>query len=515
MSNPSSQVYGGDVITSIVIDPGSYTTNIGYSGTDCPQVILPSNYGSYTNSQKQPEESADDNTEQLTSNTEDEQTDDYSPNKKKLKRWKRVFGEQSICIPRPDYEIKPVVENGIIVDWDAAQEQWTWALETQMYLSSNKGIPALLTEPIWNTVNNRKKSLEVLLEGLDFEACYLAANPTCVSFAAGRPNCLVVDIGHDTCGVSPVVDGMTLSKSSLRNFFAGKYLNELIRQYLNPREIIPLFAIEKRRPEFKKRVFEYSVDKSLYNFANDRGVFQEIKETLCQVSPTLPLKRRKTELEALAKRSIEMPWTEELVVDNMTRYSFGEQLFEVQKENIPENWDVSKDGTVMTWHNDYVPLKRNKPGVNSAKNGEDTPQLPNTEKSTASNPEEDTNENGKRTLQEGEEEKHEIYGITDLVYSSIMASDVDLRATFAHNIVLTGGTSLIPGLSDRLMYELNQRLPSLKFRILSSGHSRERLYQSWLGGSILTSLGTVHQLWVGKEEYAEVGPDRLLNDRFR
>ena len=63
-------------------------------------------------------------------------------------------------------------------------------------------------------------------------------------------------------------------------------------------------------------------------------------------------------------------------------------------------------------------------------------------------------------------------GITDLVYSSIMASDVDLRATFAHNIVLTGGTSLIPGLSDRLMYELNQRLPSLKFRILSSGHSR-------------------------------------------
>ena len=104
-----------------------------------------------------------------------------------------------------------------------------------------------------------------------------------------------------------------------------------------------------------------------------------------------------------------MPWTEELVVDNVTRYSFGEQLFEVQKENIPENWEISKDGTVKTWHNDYVPLKRNKPGVNSAKNGEDTPQLPNTEKSTASNTEEDTNENGKRTLQAGEEEKHEIY----------------------------------------------------------------------------------------------------------
>lgn len=98
---------------------------------------------------------------------------------------------------------------------------------------------------------------------------------------------------------------------------------------------------------------------------------------------------------------------------------------------------------------------------------------------------------------------------------SIMSSDVDLRATLAHNVVLTGGTSSIPGLSDRLMTELNKILPSLKFRILTTGHTIERQYQSWLGGSILTSLGTFHQLWVGKKEYEEVGVERLLNDRFR
>ena len=479
MSNPSFQVYGGDEVSAVVIDPGSYVTNIGHAGTDCPQVAVPSCYGSYTS-----------------------EADSEGAKKP------RVFAEQSIGFPRADYEIKPIVESGVITDWDAAQEQWTWALEKELCMESNKGTAALLTEPIWNPVANRKKSLEVLLEGLDFSAAYLSSQPTCVSFAAGRPNCLVVDVGHDTCSVSPVVDGMTLSKSTVRSPFAGKYINHLLAQYLAPREIVPLFAVEQRRPNFKKKEFAFTVSPSLYTYANDREVFQEMKETLCQVSPDGPLEGMKESLEKQSKRSIETHWGENIVFDNMTRYGFAEQLFAVNTEDIPEGWDFSKDGTVETWHNDYVPLKRNKPNSGN----KDTSVAPS-EPSTA--PEEQTNENGKRPMQDGATQKNEIYGLTDLVYASIMEADVDLRASLAHNIVLTGGSSQIPGLSDRLMHDLSSRLQALKFRILTAGNSRERQYQSWLGGSILASLGTFHQLWVGKEEYAEVGPDRLLNDRFR
>ena len=49
MTSTTSQVYGGDEISAIVIDPGSYVTNIGFSGTDCPQVILTSSFGEYIN----------------------------------------------------------------------------------------------------------------------------------------------------------------------------------------------------------------------------------------------------------------------------------------------------------------------------------------------------------------------------------------------------------------------------------------------------------------------------------
>lgn len=480
MSNPTLQVYGGDEVSAVIIDPGSYVTNIGHAGTDCPQVSVPSQYGHYTK-EKEGEES----------------------------KSKKVFAEQSIGFPRADYEIKPIVENGVITDWDAAQEQWQWALEKEMFMDSNKGTAALLTEPIWNPVANRKKSLEVLLEGLDFGACYLSSAPTCVSFAAGRPNCLVVDVGHDTCSVSPVVDGMTLSKSTVRSPFAGKYINHLLEKYLAPRDIVPLFAVAQKRPDFKKKEFDFEVSPSLYSYANNHEVFQEMKETLCQVSPDGPLDTMKESLEKQAKRSIETHWGENIVFDNVTRYGFAEQLFAVNEADIPDDFDFSKDGTVETWHNDYVPLKRNKPNSGN----KDTSVAPS-EPSAA--PEEQTNENGKRAMQdETESKKNEIYGLTDLVYASIMEADVDLRASLAHNIVLTGGSSQIPGLSDRLMHDLGSRLQALKFRILTAGNSRERQYQSWLGGSILASLGTFHQLWVGKEEYTEVGPDRLLNERFR
>lgn len=496
MSNTGLQVYGGDEISAVVIDPGSYSTNIGYSGTDCPHSILPSVYGSYTDSTK-----------------EDNITDDSNNISKK----KHVFAEQSIGLPRKDYEIKPIVKNGVVIDWDAAQEQWSWALENELYLKSNRGIPAFLTEPVWNTSTNRKKSLEVLLEAMEFEGCYIAPTSTCVSFATGRSSCLVVDMGHDTCSVSPVLDGMTLSKSTRRNFLAGKYLNHLLEDYLKPRDVIPLFAVEKRRPVFKKKTFDYTIDPSLYKYGNERGFYQECKETLIHVSPHTTLEKMKPELEEMSKRSIEAPWTESIEFDNITRYGFGEELFIPQRSNIPDYWPVSTDGVIETCRNDYVPLKRTKP---SGSNKQDTvTPSQSVEPSTPAEASNDVNENGKRTLEDGntnsDESSNDILGIADLIYSSMMESDVDIRAALAHNVILTGGTSLIPGVSDRIMSEMNRRLPALKFRILSIGQTKERQYHSWLGGSILTSLGTFHQLWVGKEEYEEVGVDRLLHDRFR
>jgi actin-related protein len=56
---------------------------------------------------------------------------------------------------------------------------------------------------------------------------------------------------------------------------------------------------------------------------------------------------------------------------------------------------------------------------------------------------------------------------------------------------------------------LTQELTSTiaQTKIHAPGNPIERRYGGWLGGSILASLGTFHQLWISREEW-EVGDFR-------
>jgi actin-related protein len=110
---------------------------------------------------------------------------------------------------------------------------------------------------------------------------------------------------------------------------------------------------------------------------------------------------------------------------------------------------------------------------------------------------------------------NELRGLADLVHDSVFAVDSDHRAVLLQNIVLVGGGSTIPGLADRLNHELSLKIPGSKLKIHAPGNSIERRHSVWLGGSILASLGTFHQLWVGAEEWKEHGPAILAQRELR
>ena len=88
---------------------------------------------------------------------------------------------------------------------------------------------------------------------------------------------------------------------------------------------------------------------------------------------------------------------------------------------------------------------------------------------------------------------------------AIMACDVDSRASLLNNVILTGAGSLIEKLHDRLASDLQALFPNPKVRVMANPSSVERKYGAWIGGSVLGSLGTFHQMWVSKAEYAEYG----------
>lgn len=91
-------------------------------------------------------------------------------------------------------------------------------------------------------------------------------------------------------------------------------------------------------------------------------------------------------------------------------------------------------------------------------------------------------------------------GLASLVMDAIGASDMDMQPTLNSNIIVTGGSSLLPGLLERLEHQLRLRSPGTKFKLSANGNHVERRFAPWLGGSILASLGSFHQLWIGKDE---------------
>jgi actin-related protein len=98
----------------------------------------------------------------------------------------------------------------------------------------------------------------------------------------------------------------------------------------------------------------------------------------------------------------------------------------------------------------------------------------------------------------------ESAGIHETTYNSIMKCDVDIRKDLYGNVVLSGGTSMFPGIADRMQKELTALAPStMKIKIIAPP---ERKYSVWIGGSILASLSTFQEMWISKEEYDESGP---------
>jgi actin-related protein len=89
----------------------------------------------------------------------------------------------------------------------------------------------------------------------------------------------------------------------------------------------------------------------------------------------------------------------------------------------------------------------------------------------------------------------ESCGIHETVYNSIMKCDVDIRKDLYANTVLSGGTTMYPGIADRMQKEITALAPStIKIKIIAPG------------GSILASLSTFQQMWISKQEYDESGP---------
>ncbi|KAK9353615.1 actin family [Lipomyces doorenjongii] len=110
-------------------------------------------------------------------------------------------------------------------------------------------------------------------------------------------------------------------------------------------------------------------------------------------------------------------------------------------------------------------------------------------------------------------------GIAEFLFNTIQSADVDVRSSLYRAIVLSGGSSMYPGLPSRLEKELKQlwltkvlngdpaRLSKFKVRIEDPPRRRHMVF---LGGAVLANImADKEHMWISKDEWEEQGP-RIL-----
>jgi len=110
-------------------------------------------------------------------------------------------------------------------------------------------------------------------------------------------------------------------------------------------------------------------------------------------------------------------------------------------------------------------------------------------------------------------------GIAEFLFNTIQAADVDVRSSLYKAIVLSGGSSMYPGLPSRLEKELKQlwltkvlggnpeRLNKFKVRIEDPPRRRHMVF---LGGAVLANImADKENMWISKAEWEEQGARAL------
>ena len=110
--------------------------------------------------------------------------------------------------------------------------------------------------------------------------------------------------------------------------------------------------------------------------------------------------------------------------------------------------------------------------------------------------------------EENEKEKG-LLSIKNMVIDSINKCDNEIKNDIKENICLTGGTTLLKNFPEKLKNELSESSEGANFNLSAE---QERLFSTWIGGSIVSSLDNFQFMWVNKKEHTDNGKNLLVID---
>ena len=325
----------------------------------------------------------------------------------------------------------------------------------------------------------------MMMEKFNAPAMFLSKDAVLECYACGRTTGLVVDVGANCTMLTPVLDGYVETKGLNRNIYGGRLADTLavnvIRKYAamgigsgssssRPTSALPQFRVAKT-VSLDNTVFARVSGVKNVHPTYDSFMLLEMgrnfKEASCRVAET-PLIDTDPRFANLPTTPYELP--DGTILDvGVERFQLTEMLFDPTSVDFDCS-DMASLGftTGASSSSSRGPDNRDKPAVSTE-------------------------------------------GVGRLVSNSILRCDPDnnVQTTLCGNVVVAGGASAVEGLPERVKLDVETVVhalaPGLRIKTASLGLS-ERALTAWLGGSIVASLGSFHEMWLSRQEYEEFGP---------
>ena len=320
----------------------------------------------------------------------------------------------------------------------------------------------LLTPCISNQLEYRMT--ELMFETFNAPAVFIAKDAVLECYACGRTTGLVIDIGASGTVVSPVCDGYVDTRGLNRSIVGGRLMDSFALSVIK-KQASKLGSTTASLPHFrviKTVAQDYSILASLSGVSNVHPTYdsfmnlemgRDLKEAVCRVA-------------------------ESTLIETDPRFA-----------NLPMTIYELPDGTVVDMGIERFQMCEMLFDPSSAV--EDCVDMMNM---------------GYSSPQQGVSSSD---GIARLISNSVLRCDTDVQANLLQNLVVAGGGSCTEGMPERIKLEVENLVhasaPGLRIKTMALGSS-ERALTAFLGGSILASLGSFHEMWMSRQEYDEFGP---------
>lgn len=472
----------------VVIKIGSSNTVAGFNNTELPECILPSSYLRKTTNGS--------NDEYIfgTINMLEEAMDKDSSENEKLE----IF--------------TTVDEQGIPYNWSMIEKQLKYIYENELRCNSNE-FPLVITVPnMKSEISNKvlEKYFDLAFNRLHVPVLQIVIEPLAIALAMGKSSALVIDLGSSGCNVTPIVDGTIVKTSVMRSRFAGDFLDykitETIENLIKEKNRKAIIDDEGDINDMNTENAENNdtIKNSVDIWLESNTWISDFKNNMLQVSD-----KELPEVERYYKEQAEMYIKQQEQLQQYTTNSTNRKLDPAAIASITNNnplcqkknflYKVTNQTVTMEVRDCYELAEYLfNPSLVSDKFSKDDglgeiigKAIKKTGASVSSM---GTNTLGSLgaslTVQNLSNQSKNTFGNTNSTTSTTSSTTTpeQIYSLLLTNVIITGATSLINGMEQRIIKELSIRFPQYKITTFANQIMLDRKVQGWISSVSMSNL---------------------------